>query len=211
MSVADPDSRRGEPATAPERSRAATRGRLVAAGTELFARDGLHRVTSAQIARHAGVATGTFYLHFRDKKQLFREIVFEAVTELRRRSDAAAAGAGSGAEAEIRARAGEFLAFAEAKRNLVRVLFGRDAEPDVAEDVLESVVPGVEERLRLRGRAGQTPEGVHPAVAAQALVAMWTRVVRWWIEDPDRAPRDAVIETMTRLHPGTQAGKPESR
>ena len=60
--------------TAAARSRRETRRRLVEAGTELFAREGLHGATSAQIARRAGVAAGTFYLHFRDKQDLFREI-----------------------------------------------------------------------------------------------------------------------------------------
>jgi len=38
-------------------------------------------------------------------------------------------------------------------------------------------------------------------VTAQALVATWIRVVAWWSEDPSRAPREAVVETLVRLHP----------
>ena len=60
--------------SAAARSRAATRGRLLSAGRNLFAQRGLHRVTTHDIARMAGVASGTFYLHFTDKRELFRGI-----------------------------------------------------------------------------------------------------------------------------------------
>jgi AcrR family transcriptional regulator len=180
---------------AADRSRRETRRRLVAAGTELFARHGLHGVTSAQIARRAGVAAGTFYLHFKDKHALFRELVFDALRELRSRQDAAAARAPDPAAA-LRARTSELLAVAEEKRSLIRVLFGRSPEAgDLGEQVLDALLPGIEERLRER------PSDLHPGVAAQALVAMVSRVMAWWVEDPSRAPREAVVETLLRLHP----------
>ena len=59
--------------------------RLVASGTQLFASRGLHSVTTHSIARAAGVAAGTFYLHFKDKQALFREIALAAADDLRER------------------------------------------------------------------------------------------------------------------------------
>jgi hypothetical protein len=36
---------------------------------------------------------------------------------------------------------------------------------------------------------------------------MLARVVAWWVEDPTRAPREAVIETLTRIQlEGTKPG-----
>jgi len=192
--------------TAPARSRAATRKRLLTAGTELFARQGLHAVTSAQIARRAGVAAGTFYLHFKDKEALFREIVFEALEQLRERLDRATAEAGDDPQRAVRARTAEMLALAEKHRSAVRILFGRDREAaDLGEDVLSHLLPGVESRLRESIASGEGPKDLHPTVAAQAFVAMWTRVVTWWVEDPRRVPREAVIDTLTHLYPGGAA------
>jgi AcrR family transcriptional regulator len=191
-----------EPESAPARSREQTRRRLIEAGTELFAVGGLHAVTSAQIARHAGVATGTFYLHFQDKKALFREIVLEALRRLRSRQDAAGARSGGDAREEFRARTAELLRFAGENHDLVRVLFGRDhAAADLGEDVLDQVIPGIEQRLRERLASGEAPSGVHPGVAAQAVAAMTARVVAWWIEHPDRARSEEVVETLLRMHP----------
>jgi AcrR family transcriptional regulator len=206
MSAGEVDVRPSKARSAPARSRAATRGRLVQAGTELFAAEGLHAVTTTRIARRAGVATGTFYLHFRDKQTLFREIVFEALGRLRARQDRAARETPPGSLAEARARTEELLAFAEENRSLIRVLFGRGAESvAVAEEVLDDIVPGVARRLTERLACGEAPPDVHPDVAAQALAAMTTRVIAWWVEDPSRATREQVVATLLRMHPSRAA------
>lgn len=191
-----------EPAGAPARHRAESRRRLVAAATELFAREGLRRTTSTQIARAAGLAAGTFYLHFADKEALFREIAFGALAELRERMDAAQRAAGGDVEEQIRARMQCLVAFADEQRDLVRIVFGRGHEAGtVADEIADQLFPGVEARLREHVAEGRADPALHPAVAAQALIATWSRVVAWWVEDPARAPRAAVVETLLRLHP----------
>ena len=83
----------------------------------------------------------------------------------------------------------------------MRVLFGRDHEAaELGEDLFDDIVPGIEAGLRKRIAAGQSAE-LDPAVAAQGLAAMWARVVAWWVEDPQRAPRTSVVETLVALHP----------
>lgn len=187
--------------TAPARSRADTRRRLIEAATGLFASDGLHGVTSARIAAEAGVATGTFYLHFKDKEDLFREIVFSALAELRQRTLVAVEGLAD-PRSQVRARTAELVAFAEENRNLFLVLFGRGTQSaGMGDEVLDSLTPGIADALRARARAGQLSPELHPAVAAQAIAAMHSRVIAWWVEDPTRATRDEVIETLCRMHP----------
>jgi hypothetical protein len=94
------------------------------------------------------------------------------------------------------------IAFAGEQRDLVRIVFGRGAEAGaIAAEMADQLFPGVEARLRDRIEEGRADAGLHPAVAAQALIATWMRVVAWWAEDPSRAPRDAVVETLVRLHP----------
>lgn len=202
------DSREGAtdpPTRAPDRSRAETRRRLVTAAIELFAERGLQGTTTVQIARRAGVATGTFYLHFKDKHTLFREIAFDALDRVRerltRRSAQAGRQPGSTPLAVVRARAEELLDFAQENRDLVRVIFGRDHEgAGLGEDLIDVTAPGIESGLRKRMAAGESA-ALHPGVAAQALTAMWARVLAWWVEDPRRARREEVVETLVRLHP----------
>lgn len=58
-----PRPRRGSPAQ--------TKERLVAAAARLFNRAGYHGTDSNEIAREAGYATGVFYKHFADKREIF--------------------------------------------------------------------------------------------------------------------------------------------
>jgi AcrR family transcriptional regulator len=196
-------------ALVPHRARRAptlTRARLVGAGTELFAARGLHAVTSAQIARHAGVATGTFYLHFADKLELFRAIVFEALAELRSRQDAAGSAHPPGSPAELRARTKVFLDFAEEQRALMRVLFARSAEAaGIAEEIAGVIAPAIERRYQGLQAAGKMRRAVHAGIAAQARAASLVRIAAWWTEDPSRATRAEVAATLLELDPGALA------
>jgi TetR/AcrR family fatty acid metabolism transcriptional regulator len=193
--------------SAPARSREATRTRLLEAGTELFAREGLHAVTTARIAREAGVATGTFYLHFKHKKALFREIVFEALAQLRERQQRSREAAGDALGAQLRASTTELIAFAGENRSLISVLFGADHEgAELGEDVLGVILPDVEAGLRERATAGLLPSRLHPAVAAQALLGQASRVIAWWVEDPARASQEEIVDTLLQMHPARPEG-----
>ena len=194
------------PSRVSRRSPALTRVRLVAAGTELFAEHGLHAITSVQIARHAGLATGTFYLHFADKLELFRAIVFEALAELRARQDAVGAMHPPGTQAELRARTEVFLDFAEERRALMRVLFARSAEAaGIAEEIAGVIAPAIERRYQALQAAGQMTRDVHAGAAAQMRAASLVRIAAWWTEDPTRASRREVATTLLELDPGAFA------
>jgi AcrR family transcriptional regulator len=185
------------PATsARTRSREETRRRLLASGRELFATRGLHRVTTHDIARGAGVAAGTFYLHFSDKESLFREIVYFTIERMRSDLQEAMDSAPDG-EAAVRAHAEAMIAFAEANSDLVRIVFGRDhGAAEVESDVLDYLADAGAEMLSKRIAEGTFRATLDPKVAAQALTGMFARTVVWWIEDPTRVPRETLIETL---------------
>lgn len=187
--------------SAPARSRAETRRRLVEAGTALFAQDGLHGVTSAQIARRAGVAAGTFYLHFADKEALFHEIAFAALAALRERQERASLGQEPGSREYVRRRTEELIDFAAEQRELIQMVFTRAESAGLAEQVRAAVVPEIQRWLERRVREGRAPADLHPAVAAQAHAAVLTRVIAWWAADPSRATRDEVVATLLRINP----------
>jgi AcrR family transcriptional regulator len=183
-----------------------TRGRLVAAGTELFAERGLHGVTSAQIAQRAALATGTFYLHFPDKLALFRAIVFDALADLRGRQDAAASGHSSDSREALHARIQVFLDFALEKRALMRVLFARSAEAaGIAEEVVGAIAPAIERRYRALQEAGRMSPSLHAGIAAQVRAASLVRIAAWWSEDPARATRGEVAAALLALDPAALA------
>ena len=197
---------RGRRATAGNRSREATRGRLLTSGVHLFAERGLNGVTSHDIAREAGVAAGTFYLHFSDKQALFQEIAQDTEARLRARLESAVAEAAS-LRAAVPAQSEALIDFAAENRNLLRILFGADSGR-AGSDVLDSLAASIAESRSEAIAGGTMPRGLDPAVLSQALVGLLARVVLWWLEDPTRATRETVIETLTRIqlsgtHPET--------
>jgi len=199
MDVIEPPRPRRPASGARERSRLATRARLLAGGRALFAEHGLHGVTSHDIARAAGVAAGTFYLHFSDKQTLFREIVYEAVRQLRQQL-AAAFESEDDPKVAVRAHAEALVAFAEANADLVRIVFGRDhGDVEVEADVLDYLAQVGADVLRRRIARGSIRTFLEPAAAAQALTGMFARVIAWWIDGGMRTPRQSMIDTLVGI------------
>ncbi len=52
-----------------------TKNRILEAGFRLFSQKGLHGTSSREIASEAGVAIGSFYSYFEDKRELFIELL----------------------------------------------------------------------------------------------------------------------------------------
>jgi len=56
-----------------------TREKIVSAAMELFAKKGFDKSTVDEIVAKAGVAKGTFYLYFKSKDDLIKELAFETM------------------------------------------------------------------------------------------------------------------------------------
>ncbi len=185
------------PANGHTTRRLETRRKLLEAGAELFAEGGVRAVTSTRIARRAGVATGTFYLHFPDKHALFEELVDAALEEMRPQSDAERAGSG---EDSMRRDLERMLEVAARRRNLIRAVFDRGESSGLAERIQDRIARGFEQRYERVFRERGIP--LHPGAAAQARAAVLVRVIAWWVEEPARAERDEIVDVLMALAPG---------
>jgi len=95
MRVSPKPARRG-PRKAPEppaprefrqaRSRASYE-RILAAALQLYAERGFHATQTPDIAERAGISVGGLYRHFRDKHQIFRELVHRTLERNRQEQD----------------------------------------------------------------------------------------------------------------------------
>lgn len=68
-----------------------TRGKLIAAGRDLFGRKGFNAVSTEEIVKRAKVTRGALYHHFGDKRDLFRAVAEEVEADSTRRTAEAAA------------------------------------------------------------------------------------------------------------------------
>lgn len=188
--------------SAAARSRQATRARLVESGRLLFAKHGLHGVTTHDIAHQAEVASGTFYLHFKNKREVFQEIADGCVSELIERIHAACGEFRDRQDLPglIRAQAGALVGFAEDHRDLIRIIFSADADAAaVGSGILRALAETIAEDRRALATAGFEQNNLDPAVLGQAVVGMWAQVLSWWSEDQTRVSREALIETLTQI------------
>jgi AcrR family transcriptional regulator len=110
------------PSLAPKTSRGElTRQKILDAAEREIGQKGFAEASISTITAEADVAQGTFYLYFRSKEDVLRELVVRMGRRLRRHLTLATAAANSRLEAE---RAGllAFLEFARANPNLYRVV-----------------------------------------------------------------------------------------
>src|SRR5690348_526648 len=80
-----PAKRRAEPRAAKRRAavpKAERRQQILAAARGLFAKRGYHLTTIDDIVAQAGVARGTFYLYFEDKRAIFNDLIDRFGVEL---------------------------------------------------------------------------------------------------------------------------------
>jgi hypothetical protein len=83
------------------------------------------------------------------------------------------------------------------------MLFSRESESAAVEaDVLAGLAASIEQARRERIASGELSDRLEAAVLAQALVGMLARVVAWWAEDPRRAPREVVAQTLAAIQLG---------
>src|SRR3979490_2543103 len=80
--VSNPPSNRAERA-------AERRGAIIEAALDEFIARGFSATRLDDVARRAGVAKGTIYLHFKDKESLFEELIRTAIVPLVSRLGAA--------------------------------------------------------------------------------------------------------------------------
>jgi AcrR family transcriptional regulator len=121
-----------------EAKRAQTRAKIVRAAGELVARGGYREAQVAEVARRAGVATGTVYRHFPSKADLFTE-VFRVASQ--REVDAVAEAAGSAGQSpaaeRIERAVSTFAARALQGRRLAWALLAEPVDPAVEAERLQ--------------------------------------------------------------------------
>ena len=214
-----PRTRTRVPAKKKTRDPAEVRRRLLAAATRCFAERGFEGVNSNQIARDAGVGVGTFYNHFQDKHEVHQAVVLETLEALRNQVARSAGAPGSSVEAQVRDLVEAVVAFAEENPAQFRVAFGPEAAasraPRPARDEAVNTAPQraqvaystrvTERRLSDLQTEGALDSRLDPAVAARAFVGMQNSVLCWWLEDPSRATRESIVETLILLHPAVAA------
>jgi AcrR family transcriptional regulator len=161
----------------PRRARAHdTRGRIFAAAVRLFAQKGYADTTVDRIVQEAGVAKGTFFVHFATKEAVVTELVRNQIRGARNARDRVLAAGGSPVEAlratvmSLGEQVGQNRALSRAvvTANIVSSELG-----GYAESVFDGIIAEMRDDVRAAQRAGLLSTAASAETIADTLVTSY--------------------------------------
>lgn len=195
-------------------AKAVTRGRLLEAATRVLRERGYGGLSASAVARAAGVAQPTFYVHFRDKADLLRALGEEHVGTLRERLRRARAQviAGHGVDA-VRETFRLPLATWVEHPHLFRLFAQERRQPGsplgaLFRELLDEVRNDLADDLVRLGLPGATPaDRERVQMVAEAMIAQTEALALGHLDDRYTS-FDAVVEVLTEFAVGVLAGTP---
>lgn len=112
------------------------RAQLIAAVRELVETHGPDGFSVAEAARRAGVSSAAPYKHFKDRPEILRGVVSEAMDRLRAAMEAGAASHPHGSLEAVAAVGQAYVDFAKAEPGVFRLVFGLTEGHENAPDLL---------------------------------------------------------------------------
>jgi len=167
------------------------REQLMACAIERFADRGYHTTSVAEIVEGVGVGKGVFYWYFDSKEALFRQVLKDAQTDLRRRQQAAIADEDDPLRRiELGIRAS--LAWSAEHRELIKLVQFAETESTFAEALRRGEEIAVADTVRHLKDAiveGQIPDQ-DPEVLAHAVLGVTSKLARTFVHERAEATSD---------------------
>jgi AcrR family transcriptional regulator len=175
-----------------------TRQKILDAAAREIGRKGFSEASISTITAEADVGQGTFYLYFRSKEDVLRELVLRMGRRLRRHLTLAVANAPNRLEAERRGMRA-FLEFVRAHPDLYRVVAeSQFVDQAVFRRYYEDFAAGYIKGLRAAEARGEIPKG-DAEVRAWALMGISDMVGRRFALWDGKAPLKRVAEAAFAL------------
>jgi len=170
---------------------ASRRKAILDAAESVFGRKGYHETSITEIAGVADLATGTIYLYFQDKSDLYGSLIVEKMQTMRANVDAALASHRS-ARRCLRNVVQEQFAFHDANRPFFEIFLHHhqlqtsplhEAHWKQGEQLKRDILTAIERRIREGQGEGEIRSG-DPKSFAVAFLGMMLQMIRQWIRDP---------------------------
>ncbi|MBI2170106.1 MAG: TetR/AcrR family transcriptional regulator [Actinobacteria bacterium] len=170
--------------------------KLLDAGAQVFATKGFHAARVDDIVKAAQTSHGTFYLYFPNKEALFRALAEDVAAQMEGLSESLGPVTPDEAgKSELRAWLARFSEVYERSGAVIGAWTAAETGDSEVGRIGTELLGGFAVMLSRR-ISGGTPDGVEPAVAAMALVAMIERYQYYALSGMVRADRDAVLDTL---------------
>ena len=190
-----------------QRRKEATREALKGAAVEVFTEHGYAETTIGAITSTAGVAHGTFYVHFSGKDEVLEEVLQELNTALALQvGEVWAAAAPAGLAEQVRRAAETFLDYWEERRGFAAAYAEKLAAGTRLTQLRDGVNPPMVGFISAQLRQADT--GLpNLELATQALLALWVRVLLQYLFT-ERVGRGEAVETLVHMTLGAVRGVP---
>jgi len=170
---------------------------LLDAGVSVFATRGYHAARVDDIVKLANTSHGTFYLYFSNKEDLFRALAEEVGDALERLAESLPAVRPDGdGRAALRGWISDFADLYDHYGPVVRAWTEAEIGPHefgrLGTEMLTRFTITFTDRI-----SGSLPEGLNPAIAALALVAMLERMNYYVLSNQVQVSRTKMIDTLT--------------
>jgi AcrR family transcriptional regulator len=176
-----------------------TKRRLVQAAAQLFAQKGYHDTTVDEIARLAGVAKGTFFVHFPTKDAV--------ITVLMRRQIRSARRARAEAKSPIDALVAAVMTLgveAGASRALLRACLAASLDSAAiggfADAIFGELMEDMMEDVRLAQEGGILRPDADPQTVVEALIASYLGASVHFVTSPRMRPLPDVLRQLVEAN-----------
>lgn len=194
-------SRAPAPATVRDARKALTRNALKETAKKLFAEQGYAATQIGHITDTAGVAKGTFYVHFNDKDEILDELLDEFNAGFAAHvGPLLQGGLGKPRRKLIEAVADAFLTYWSENREFLRA-YAEKAAGGVNADALRVGMNPPMQKLLVEALRGERANGFTPELVVQGLLSMWLRLGMQYIFNPASKRRD-VLSTLVAMTDG---------
>jgi AcrR family transcriptional regulator len=190
--------------SAREKKKLATRERIRAAASELFARHGYGAATMRQIAKRAHVGLGTLFNYAEDKRDLVFLIFNE---ELNATTDVALASPRT-RDAPLDQLMAIFRAHYQwlaGKPALARILlqeltfYSSGKQAATFHAIRKRLIDGIEDLVKKSQEKGKLRKDESAAVIARHIFFVYSASLRWWIAAPKPDPNKGVADLRRLL------------
>lgn len=178
------------------RRRERTRADLLAAARKVFAERGYHEASIAEITATADVGVGTFYLHFRDKDEIFNTLIEEGLKEIREQVDSHMRDLPD--EQLLAALIRLTFHYAYAQRDLFRIALTGERRLPGKFRAQDALIDGLTQIFEIESQQGYLTEYDIPLLA-RFVTGIVMQGIAWWFENDEPGPEAMTEQVMLLL------------
>ncbi len=179
-----------------------TYDKLLSAAEEIFGRKNYYDASITEITDRAGVAPGTFYIYFPDKKTIFRALILELNKKLRATLAEAIEDLDTRSEME-KAGFKAFFSFIKEHSALYKIVWqAQFVDADIFREYYHDFAQSYKYRLSRAINSGELKD-LKPEVMAYCLIGISNFIgLRWVIWEEEEIPPEIISEVMEFIFSG---------